>query len=102
MIPDWMWFLEPSGGPVQPGFWGFVDGIKRRPVVAHPVGAALVVWVFALAWPPLAGLAAALLAESVNQFYKAKRGVYGAHLWLNVIWRLILAAIGGGLVVVLR
>lgn len=98
-LPDWSWFLTPSGGPVQPGFWGFVDGIKRRPIVAHPVGAALVVLAFVLllSSPPIPAVAAALLAEGVNQYYKAIRGVYGRWLWREVIWRLLLALAGAGI-----
>lgn len=93
------WLLTPSGGPVAPGFWGTVDGIKRRPLVAHPVGAALVVLAFRLLVGSSAPAAfmAALLAEGVNQFYKAVRGVYGSRTGPEVFWRMVLAAAGAGL-----
>jgi hypothetical protein len=95
-FPSWRWFVGPSGGPVAPGLLGFLDGVKRRPLVAHPVGAFLVVAAFlwVLRSPAVPAIAAALLAEGLNQFYKAVRGVYGATLWLNVIWRLLLALAG--------
>lgn len=101
-FPGWLWFVTPSGGPVLPGFMGWVDGIKRRPLVAHPIGAALVVGVFGLVFNafPSTSIAAALLAESVNQYYKAVGGAYGQWLWREVIWRLILA-FGGAVLALL-
>lgn len=95
-FPGWEWFIEPSGGPVKEGFWGFVDGIKRRPLVAHPVGAFIVVVFFMgiLNSLPVPSVSAALLAEGVNQYYKAIRGVYGSWLWREVIWRMLLAFVG--------
>jgi hypothetical protein len=95
-FPPWRWFVSPSGGPIAPGLLGFLDGVKRRPLIAHPVGAALLVWAFVrfLHSAPAPAIGAALLAEAVNQFYKAVRGVYGATLWLNVVWRLVLALAG--------
>lgn len=100
-FPGWRWFVTPSGGPVLPGFMGWVDGIKRRPIVAHPVGAAIVVvvfrWVLHATVAPAVG--AALLAEGVNQLYKAIRGVYGRWLWREVGWRIALALLGAMLAV---
>jgi len=95
-FPPLSWFVTPSGGPVQPGFMGWVDGIKRRPLVAHPVGAFLVTAAFLLVLhsPAQPAIAAALLAESVNQYYKAVSGAYGQWLWREVIWRLVLALAG--------
>ena len=93
IVPEWSWFVSPSGGPVQPGLWGWLDGIKRRPLVAHPVGAWLVVGFMAI--PGVHGVGAwwvVLLAEGINQAYKWMRGVYGDRWALNVVWRMVLAA----------
>jgi len=91
-FPGWAWFVSPSGGPYDTLFWK----VKNMPLVAHPIGAAVVVFVFlgVLRSPAVPAVGAALLAEGVNQFYKAVAGVYGSHLWVNVIWRLILAGVG--------
>ena len=99
-VPPWSWFLEPSGGPTWsngPAWLRWLDTQKRRPILAHPVGAFVVTLVFAWFWPASAGIAAALLVEADQQYHKATRGVYGAALWLNVVWRLVLALAGAGL-----
>jgi len=102
LVPPWRWFLEPSGGPTWPDgpVWlRWLDTQKRRPIVAHPMGAAIVVAAFlwVLTSPAVPAIAAALLAEATNQFHKSVRGVYGATLWLNVGWRMVLALVGAGI-----
>jgi len=101
LLPTWAWLWQPSGGPYpQTGLWGWLVRRKNAPLVAHPLGAVLVVSAFLLVLrnPVLPAIGAALLAEAVNQFYKAVRGVYGGRLWQNVIWRELLA-LAGALVV---
>ena len=91
-FPGWRWFISPSGGPYDTLFWQ----VKNMPLVAHPIGASVVAAVFY--WPLRAGaipaVAAVLLAEGVNQFYKAEAGVYGDQMLVNVVWRLVLAFAG--------
>jgi hypothetical protein len=93
LFPTWSWLITPSGGPVKPGtlWW---RTIYDSPIIAHPLGAWGVVGFMALGdasgfllWWPV------LLAEGINQWHKAIRGVYGTHLAENVIWRMVLAAV---------
>lgn len=93
------WFLLPSGGPVKPGVLGFLDGIKRRPIVAHPGGGALMALLFCVAGFPEAALLAAALGEGVNQFYKTTSGAYGARWPFEVFARLFFAVCGAAIVV---
>jgi hypothetical protein len=92
--------VQPSGGPTWqagPAWRRWLDTQKRRPILAHPVGAAIVTWAFSWFWPVSAGIAAALLVEADQQYHKATRGVYGPWLWREVTWRLGLALAGAGL-----
>lgn len=103
--PGWKWFVTPSGGSVKPGVLGFLDGIKRRPLVAHPGGAVLMVsggfGVYTLFGVVGLVLYTSLLGEAVNQYYKAIRGVYGSVLWREVLWRMGLNALGASLITML-
>ena len=88
-VPPWSWFVQPSGGPTWrdgPAWLRWLDTTKRRPILAHPVGAFVVTWVFSWFWPIGAGIAAALLVEADQQYHKAIRGVYGPWLWREVTW----------------
>jgi len=94
------WLLSPSGGPYpQTGLWGVLVRVKNTPLFAHPVGAALVTLGFHyVGLGARAGVMAAVLAESVNQFYKWRNGAYGQSWAFNVFARLFLAAVGASLV----
>ena len=100
-FPSWSWLWNPSGGPfVETGFW---PRLRRRvydaPIIAHPSGAWLIVGYEAACWwltgHDVGGMVwcNVLLGEFVNQWGKATRGVYGASLWFNVIWRIVLSAV---------
>ena len=100
ILPPWSWFVQPSGEPT-PGWPPWFDTNKRRPIVAHPVGAFLVVlafvWLPFIVSPVRVAVWTALLAEGVNQFHKATRGAYGSSWPREVIWRLLLALAGAAL-----
>lgn len=98
------WLFTPSGGTYETahGRDGLVVKIINTPVFAHPVGG-FVVAAIALLFHLGAASAgfAVLVAEGVNQFYKASRGVYGESMWFNVFARLFLAGVGAALAVTL-
>jgi hypothetical protein len=98
-MTDFLWWLvTPSGGPVQPGVLGWLSGVKRRPIVAHPGGGILMGLLFCLAGYPYAAPLGAALGEGVNQFYKAIRGVYGpTTMPFQVFARIFLAVLFAGL-----